>query len=347
MGRPRECPQFDRAEAPARSAPTMQLRGALAAGVVLALACGSVLAACGGGGGGGGGEAGKPVTLKVGVIPIADVAPLYVGIDKGFFKQEKLTIKPQLAEGGAAIVPSVVSGDSQIGFSNTTSLIIARSKKLPLRIISQGDIGGTSAKDAPDGLLVAKNSSIKSPKDLEGKTVAVNTLQNVGPLTISRALEKRGVDYTKVKYVEVPFPEMGAALGAGRVDATWVVEPFVTQGKAAGSRVLLNPFEETAKSLTVATYFTTERYIQQSRDVVDRFVRAMNKSLEYADSHPQDVRKTVLGYTKIPPKAAQAMTLPQWGKELNEPTIQTTAQLAKKYGFVKQAPSLDDLILRH
>ena len=36
-------------------------------------------------------------TLKVGVIPIADVAPLYVGIDQGFFKDEKLTIKPQLA----------------------------------------------------------------------------------------------------------------------------------------------------------------------------------------------------------------------------------------------------------
>jgi NitT/TauT family transport system substrate-binding protein len=307
--------------------------------------CGSLLAACGGGDGSGG-ETGKPATLKVGVIPIADVAPLYVGMNKGFFKQEKLTIKPQLAEGGAAIVPAVASGDEQIGFSNTTSLIIARSKGLPVRIISQGDIGGTDARDAPDGLLVAKDSAIKSAKDLEGKTVAVNTLQNVGPLTINRALEKRGVDYTKVKYTEVPFPDMGAALEAGRVDAIWEVEPFVTQGKAAGARVLFNPFEEAAKSLTVATYFSTERYIEQNRDVVDRFVRAMKKSLEYADSHPGEVRKTVPKYTQIPPKAAQAMTLPQWGAELNEPTIKTTAQLAAKYGFVKKAPSLDDLILR-
>jgi NitT/TauT family transport system substrate-binding protein len=319
--------------------------GRPAGALLTALACASMLVACGGDDGGGG-AGGEPATLKVGVIPIADVAPLYVGIDKGFFKQEKLTIEPQLAEGGAAIVPSVVSGGNQIGFSNTTSLIIARSKKLPVRIISQGDIGGTNAKDAPDGLLVPKNSPIKSAKDLEGKTVAVNTLQNVGPLTINRALEKRGADYTKVKYVEVPFPEMGTALEAGNVDAIWVVEPFVTQGKAAGARVLFNPFEEAAKSLTVATYFTTERYIEENRDVVDRFVRAINKSLEYADSHPEEVRKAVLDYTEIPPKAAQAMTLPQWGKELNEPTIETTAQLAEKYGFVEQAPSLDDLILR-
>ena len=336
------CRQLGRARMAVRSLRILRTRAVL----VAALACGSMLVACGGDDDGGGGDAGNPATLKVGVIPIADVAPLYVGMDKGFFKQEKLTIKPQLAEGGAAIVPSVMSGGNEIGFSNTTSLIIARSKKLPVKIISQGDIGGTNAKDAPDGLLVGKGSDIKSARELEGKTVAVNTLQNVGPLTINRSLEKRGVDYKKVKYVEVPFPEMGQALEAGRVDAIWVVEPFVTAGRGAGAKVLFNPFEETAKSFTVATYFTTEKYVAENRDVVDRFVRAMGKSLEYADSHPEEVRKTVLDYTKIPPKAARAMVLPQWGKELNEPTIQTTARLAEKYGFVEQAPSLDDLILR-
>ena len=315
-----------------------------------ALGCCITLAACGGGDGGGGGgggssdKASRPVTLKVGVIPIADVAPIYLGVKKGFFKQEKLTIKPQLAEGGAAIVPSVVAGDNQIGFSNTTSLIIARSKKLPLRIISQGDIGGTNAKDAPDALLVKRDGPIRTADDLEGKTVAVNTLQNVGPLTINRSLEKRGVDYKKVKYVEVPFPEMSAALEGGRVDAAWVVEPFVTQGKAAGFKVLFNPFEETAKSLTVATYFTTERYIASNRDTVDRFVRAMRRSLEYADSHPEEVRDVVTEYTAIPAKVAQRMVLPQWGAELNESTIETTARLAERYGFVKQAPAVDDLV---
>ena len=276
-----------------------------------ALGCCITLAACGGGDGGGGGgggggdKASRPVTLKVGVIPIADVAPIYLGVKKGFFKQENLTIKPQLAEGGAAIVPSVVAGDNQIGFSNTTSLIIARSKKLPLRIISQGDIGGTNAKDAPDALLVKRDGPIRTADDLEGKTVAVNTLQNVGPLTINRSLEKRGVDYKKVKF---------------------------------------NPFEETAKSLTVATYFTTERYIASNRDTVDRFVRAMRRSLEYADSHPEEVRDVVTEYTAIPAKVAQRMVLPQWGAELNESTIETTARLAERYGFVKQAPAVDDLV---
>jgi NitT/TauT family transport system substrate-binding protein len=314
--------------------------------VVALLAGATALGACGGGDGGGGAAAGKPATLKVGVIPIADVAPLYLGIKKGFFTAEKLTIKPVLAEGGAAIVPAVVSGDDQIGFSNTTSLVIAKSKKLPIKIISQGDIGGTSASDAPDAVIVKKNSPIRSAKDLVGKTVSVNTLNNVGPLSINTGLDKLGVDYKKVKYIEVPFPDALAALGAGRVDAAWVVEPFVTAGKGSGYRVVMNPFEEVAPNLTVATYFTTEKYISENKDIVDRFVRAINKSMSYAQQHPDEVRQIVTTYTKIPPAVAKVMKLPQWGPQLNEATIQQTIALAGKYGFVASAPSMGDLLYK-
>ena len=112
--------------------------------LLVALACTVGATACGDDDDGGGGGGAEPATLNVGVIPIADVAPLYLGIDKGFFKEEQLTIKPQLAEGGAAITPAVVSGDFQIGFSNTISLLIAASEDLPVQIISQRVLGGTS-----------------------------------------------------------------------------------------------------------------------------------------------------------------------------------------------------------
>jgi NitT/TauT family transport system substrate-binding protein len=297
-------------------------------------------------GGGGSGEAAKPVTLKVGVIPIADVAPLYLGMKQGFFDAEKLKIQPQQAEGGAAIVPAVMSGDNQIGFSNTTSLVIASSKNLPVQIVSQGVLAGDSPEQAWDAVIVKKGSDITSPKDLEGKTIAVNTLNNVGPLTINNVLEKQGVDYKKVKYVEVPFPDMNGALEAGRVDAAFVVEPFFSQGKGAGSKAILNSYEETAPNYTVATYFANKQYIAENKDVVERFTRAMNKSLEYAQQHPDEVRDIVTEYTKIPAKAAESMQLPQWREDLNEKTIQQTIDLAQKYGFTKESPSLDELVLQ-
>src|SRR3954471_19252233 len=215
--------------------------------VVVLLAAALTAAGCGSSAGGGGGGKG-PATLQVGVIPIADVAPLYLGIKKGFFKAEKLTIKPKPAPGGAAIVAATVSGEDQIGFSNTTSLLIANSKNVPVKLIAQGVIGAAKAdpKQAWDAVLVKKGSSIKTPKDLEGKTVAVNTLQNVGPLTINTALKAQGVDYKKVKYAEIPFPDALGALATGRVDAAWEVEPFVSLGKSQGDTALLYPYDQTA-----------------------------------------------------------------------------------------------------
>jgi NitT/TauT family transport system substrate-binding protein len=319
--------------------------GLRVARLMLALACAVGITACGDddGNGGGGGEGG-PTTLKVGVIPIADVAPLYLGMKKGFFEDEQLTIKPQLAEGGAAITPAVVSGDFQIGFSNTISLLIAASQDLPVEIISQGVLAGKTEKEAWADLLVLKDGPIKKPKDLEGKTIAVNTLKNICEVTIKASLEKEGVAVDKLEFAEVPFPDMNAALEAGRVDGACVVEPFVSQGKAGEARGIDPFYVRTAPDLTVATYFTSSQYAQENGDVVDRFVEAMNRSLTYAESHPDEVRQVLLEYTEIPPEAAEQIKLPTWRPDLNEPTIELLSKLSLKYGLIEEQPDLDELI---
>ena len=312
--------------------------------VVAALAIALAAVSCGDDDGGGGGDSSGTQTLKVGVIPIADVAPLYLGIDKGFFKDEQLKIEPQLAEGGAAITPAVVSGDFQIGFSNTISLLIAASKDLPVEIISQGVLAGKSEEDAWADLLVLKDGPIEDGKDLEGKTIAVNTLENICEVTIKASLEKDGVDVDKLKFTEVPFPDMNAALEQKRVDAACVVEPFVSQGKAGAAKGIDPFYVRTAPDLTIATYFTSKQYAEENADTVDRFVRAMNKSLEYAQAHPDEVRKVLLDYTEIPPEAAEAIQLPTWRTDLNEPTIEKLSELSKKYGLIEEEPDLEELI---
>jgi NitT/TauT family transport system substrate-binding protein len=316
--------------------------------LLLALACAAGAAGCGdddgnGGGGGGGGEAG-PTTLKVGVIPIADVAPLYLGMKNGFFDEVQLKIDPQLAEGGAAITPAVVSGDFQIGFSNTISLLIAASQDLPVQIISQGVLAGKTEEEAWADLLVLKDGPIKEPKDLEGKTIAVNTLKNICEVTIKASLEPEGVAVDTLKFTEVPFPDMNAALESKRVDGACVVEPFVSQGKAGKARGIDPFYVRTAPDLTVATYFTSRQYVEQNGDVVDRFVEAMNKSLTYAQSHPDEVRQVLLDYTEIPPEAVEQIKLPIWRPDLNEPTIEKLSELSLKYGLIEEQPDLDELI---
>src|SRR5262245_35188586 len=74
---------------------------------VFALAAAAPVVACGSSDDdSGGGATTTPTKVKVGVIPIVDVAPIYLGIKQGFFSAEKLELTLETAQGGAAIVPS-------------------------------------------------------------------------------------------------------------------------------------------------------------------------------------------------------------------------------------------------
>src|SRR5436853_328036 len=74
------------------------------------------IAGCGGGASTTGNQAVQPTTINVGLLPINDVAPLYLGIKKGFFKQQNLTVHPQLMQGGAAVASAVIGGSLDFGF---------------------------------------------------------------------------------------------------------------------------------------------------------------------------------------------------------------------------------------
>jgi NitT/TauT family transport system substrate-binding protein len=56
------------------------------------------------------------------------------------------------------------------------------------------------------------------------------------------------------------------------------------------------------------------------------------------------VRRILLDYTEIPPEAAEAIKLPIWRTDLNEPTIEKLSELSKKYGLIEEEPDLEELI---
>lgn len=274
--------------------------------------------------------------VAVGVIPIVDVAPIYLGVEKGFFKQRGIDVTLENSQGGAAIVPGVVSGQFQFGFSNVTSLLLGRSQGLPLKIVASGNFStGEQGKDF-SGVVVPQGSPVTDAGDLSGKTVAVNTLKNIGDTTVRQSVEKAGGNPDDVKFVELPFPDMPAALAEGRIDAAWLVEPFLTIAKEQGGTEVASNLVDTQDNLMISTYFTSDQLAQQDPDLVKRFTEAMNESLDYAAKNPDDVREILLTYTKIDPEVAQTMVLPKWSSEINSDTVNLLADLALEDGLVKE-----------
>jgi NitT/TauT family transport system substrate-binding protein len=283
-------------------------------------------------------------SIKVGVVPVVDVAPLYLGIDKGFFEDEGLEVEPVVAQGGAAIIPAVVAGDQEIGFSNVVSLMLGQTQDLPVKIISQGIQATDDPENDTAAIAVKGSSDIQEPADLEGKTIAINTLNNISQLTVTAALDSEGVDTSTLHFVEVPLPDMVGQLEAGQIDAAGLVEPFVTTGKNAGQRMIIYDRVATEPKMTVATYFTSDSYLESNPDVVASFVKAMNKSLEYATEHPDEARQAIANYTQIPPDVLADVVLPLWQEDLNVDSIENTAQLMVDQGIADSMPDVDKLI---
>lgn len=302
-----------------------------------------VLAACGGGGAAGGQEGG-PTHIKVGAIPIVDTAPLWLGKEKGFFKDEGLDLEIVQTSGGAAAVPGVVSGDFDLAFGNLVSVMVARDQGLPLKFVANGvSTTGQAGKDF-GGVVVKDDSPIKSAADLAGKTISVNNLNNIGDTTIRSAVEKDGGDQSGLKFVEVQFPDAPAALDKGQVDAAWILDPFLSQAVANGGRVVSWNYVEMDPKLDIAGYFTSEKYIGENPEVVKEFEAAMNKSLEYAQEHPDEVRDAVGTYTEMDEQTRQQMTLPVWRPDFSREAAQKLGVAAVKYGTLEKEPDLDAML---
>ncbi|MFJ9039006.1 ABC transporter substrate-binding protein [Streptomyces sp. NPDC102406] len=283
-------------------------------------------------------------TVKLGVVPILDVAPVYLGQKKGFYEKHGLRLAMSTAQGGAAIVPAVVSGQSQFGFSNVMSLMIAQSNGVPVQAVVNG-VNSTGKPGADFGAVVVKKGSpLKTAKDLEGKKVAVNTLKNINDTTVRESVRKAGGDPSEVHFVELAFDQMAAALAGGQIDAAQVVEPVLATVKEAGGRVIASNFTDTAPDLTVAMYFTSTTYAKNHPDIVEKFTAATKESLAYADRHPDEVRQILTTYTKISTATLDELILPRWPVTADRSSIEKLAQLGQSDGQFRQAPDLDALL---
>jgi NitT/TauT family transport system substrate-binding protein len=314
--------------------------------MALALASTVVLAACGGGdedsGGSGGGESG-PTQIRVGAIPIVDVAPLYLGIEQGIFDKHQLEVEPFLAQGGAAIVPAVVNGEAQFGFSNITSLLQATGRGVPLALVAPGPGATGNAQDDFAAVVVPADSPIQSSADLAGKRVAINSINNISDTVVRESVRLAGGDPSSIEFVEIPFPDMPAAVSTGQVDAAFAVEPSATVGESQGLRRVSAPYTETDDDLTVAGYFTSDQYAAENPEVVQRFTDAMVEAQQYAQDNPDQVREVLGTYTQISPEIAQQLTLPTYQSEINRESVEKLLQLGEQDGIIEGDVDLSQL----
>ncbi|MBX3196095.1 MAG: ABC transporter substrate-binding protein [Microbacteriaceae bacterium] len=290
------------------------------------------------------GPSGELIPVTLGLIPIGDTAPAYLAVQEGFFADHGLDVTIETAAGGAAIVPALVAGDYQFGFSNTLSLMIAREKNIPVKIVSPA-VASTSDSERDFGAVIVKGDSpIHVTADLAGKTVSSNTLGNINTVVVRKIVDEAGGDSSTIEFVEVAFPDAIAAVENGQVDAAFVVEPFVTSAIEAGDRVVSYAYADFDPNLDIAAYFTLDDYASANPEVVEAFTAAMKDALDFAQTNPDAVREIIGTYTKTPPEALAKIVLPTFPSSIDEGAQKKLADAAVEYGALTAEPDWGALL---
>jgi NitT/TauT family transport system substrate-binding protein len=318
---------------------------------VAALTLTAMLAACGGDSEAPDAGGATTTKVKVAVLPFIDVAPVYLGVQQGFFKEAGLDVEVVTAQGGAATVTGVVSGDYQFAFTGWLPLMQARQSNVPVHAIANAQFQTPpdkhqQAERTNQDLLVMGDSPIRKPADLAGAKIAVNQLKGVQETLLRNTLDKHGVKQEAVQLVELPFPDMPAALAAGRVNAAFVGEPFETGVLDAGGRIVATPYADTTYAANLSCFITSDRYATQQAKVVDAFAKAINRSLTYAQQNPDQARTIVTTYTKISADVVKRVQLPYWGPGVSKDSLREQADLGVRFGALKQAPDIDELVAK-
>lgn len=289
----------------------------------------------------------NPFRVILGMQPIGPLIPAFIGVEQGFFAEEGLEIEFRPEPGGQDIVTAVIAGEFNFGFSNQTSLLSARSKGLDVRAIASGTIGESDETSAVHGVLVKDDSPVQTMADLRGLHVSVNTFNNAPHLTILRSLELAGIEdpLREVDFIEVEFPDVVGVVSAGQIDAGWAVEPFLTIGKNNGLRTIANPLLDTAEAFPLSLYFTSGTLIEERPDVVDAFIRAINKSMAYAGENTGEVRAAFPRFnSNVSQEIASTMDISLWSTSLSPEDLELGAELALKYGMIDSIPDLEAFV---
>jgi NitT/TauT family transport system substrate-binding protein len=290
-----------------------------------------------------------PIRLRVGIIPVVDIAPLHAAIRQGYFAAEGLEIDTSPAPGGAALLPALAAGTFQIGFSNIVSILLGIQEGIEFRFLAGSVRSGDRPPDI-NGLVVRKGSGLATGKDFEGKRLASNTRANIIWLRGVAWVAKTGGDWRRVNMVEVPFPQMADALVNNQIDGALINEPFLSNALATmGDRIerIAWTISDTAPGSSIAQYAAMRDWLARNGETAEKFARALYRGVDWVEANRGPaVDELISSYTRIPADRLRTLGMPVFEKSIPPASIEEVHRAMGQFGIGGRLPPVRELLFR-
>ena len=285
-----------------------------------------------------------PLKLRIGSVPADTYAGGFYALDLGLFDKAGLSVEIVPFTNGAAMAAAAAGGSIDIGIGDAIELANGISRGLPFVLIAGGGLYSSGAPTTT--LCIAKASPITRAADLEGQTVAVVSLVSLMSSAVKSWLTQNGADITKVRFVEMPFPQMPPALARGTLAAACLSEPIMSAATAAGAKVFAKVYDAVAKQFLISDWFTTRDWLAKNPDAAKRFVGAIYDAARWANAHHDDSAAILAKYTKVPVERIRRMNRCMYATDLEPAMVQPVLDTAFKYKALTTATSAASMIVR-
>jgi ABC-type nitrate/sulfonate/bicarbonate transport system substrate-binding protein len=226
------------------------------------------------------------VTLRLNWAPSAEHAFIYLGIDKGFYKENNIDLEVLPSEGSTVVAQLLGNKSNDFGLISGDILVMSKIKGIPIKAVA------TLYHESPASIYSLKEKNITHPKDLEGKKLGV-LIKSTTFQQYQGMLKNTGVERDKIK--EVPVSGNVQELLSGTVDAAMHYTNYLPiQIRSVGyqvNEILMKDYGVHIYSQSIATH---EDNISGKQALVQRFIDATLKSLKYSKNHSEEALDSLL-----------------------------------------------------
>jgi NitT/TauT family transport system substrate-binding protein len=280
--------------------------------------------------------------LRVGDAPGDPFAQAYWANDTGIFQRVGLNVEISNFTSGSAMSAGVIGGALDIAVTTPIQVANAHLHGVPLVIIAPGSI---NTPKAPSTVMISLPSGVRAPKDLEGKTVAVNSLKTLSEVGLDAWLSNGGVDPANVHIVEMTMPAMGPAISRGAIAAGILNDPSLSAAlRNDGARVVLDTNLSIAPRLMGSCWFCTQSFAAANPDIVRKFAEAMLLTARWANTHKSESAEILAKYGRLEVNVVKSGLRSEFAEELHLADIQPELDAAAKFGSIAGHVNAADLI---
>jgi len=269
--------------------------------------------------------------IKVAILPTIDVSPLWLAQEAGYFKAEGLDVETVVVDSGQKALDKAISGEADIASSSYMPFFVAKATGVAdMKLVAAAG----AVKPKSFAIVATPNSPVKTLKDLAGKRIAMTARNTATDLLTKSLMKDHGVDFDQVKWVQVQFPNVVAALATGRdIDAALLPEPYITQAaKLAGAIPIVDVNTGATEGFPLSGYGAISKWVQANPKTLAAFQRALRKAASVANDDRSKIEPLLVKYAKVDEDTSRLVNFPDFGSALDARPLQRVPDLMLQMG---------------